>query len=825
MKCGWKDGLNSVKMPRRVGLRLCWPHFLEQIFDTFSANNTTTMASDDDSELSQASISPTEPSNPWTKASKAQSVASSRTPAQKTRFFSQKKGIIPPAPRKRLKGTESQPIILDTQQTQSLDIEATNSRLENEQSPLTAAASNDDFSTQQSDTIPQQSTPTSLSITSSVKSKKRPRTSHIHEHSTEVLVNGTRYHQCNTCRKKYTVSGGTKSMSDHLRDEHRIDPSGTSLALKRRHEESDIKAALSRQAEKTMEVETQKKIKVMASNINKFTLEYLYLKWIINSNLPFNMVEDHDFRVVLQYVNEAANSLLPNAHSTIRVRAMQLFHEGKQHVKSLLRAAISDIHITCDLWSSDNSLGLLGVVAHFTAEDGQLRCLTLGMRELEWEHSGENQAAIILNVLDDFEIRNRLGYFMMDNAKSNDTLISIVAEAFRTDGVFYHTEQRRLRCNGHVLNLSAQAFLFGKASDDLEYLKEELDPIVVPSEVELQTWRKLGPLGKLHNLVVYIGRTPQRKQKFKQLSDGLLPHRDQKTRWNSFYEMIDWSLERIKDAIIQYSAQEKELEDDVLKSSEWEILQDIRDFLKPFFEVTLATEGRKHILEKILPSMEFLLSHYERALVKFEDNPYIVSCLDAGYTKLLKYFNIAERNSAYIAGVVLNPTRKWLMFKKWKPKDLAAAKRAMTTLWQTDYCTDHIIPTSSPSEREAPRSDFEAWDNEMLADQDDAVVKDEYERYLAEGIVSIGTSTALEWWTNTAQRTRFPLLSRMAIDILSIPAMSSEVERLFSAAKNTIGDKRLRLTASSVEAIECLKSWFRLDLFTQEDLNMTIEEV
>ena len=112
----------------------------------------------------------------------------------------------------------------------------------------------------------------------------------------------------------------------------------------------------------------------------------------------------------------------------------------------------------------------------------------------------------------------------------------------------------------------------------------------------------------------------------------------------------------------------------------------------------------------------------------------------------------------------------------------------------------------------------------MLADQDDALMKDEYERYVTEGIVSIDTSTALEWWTNTAQRTRSPLLSRMAIDILSILAMSLEVKRLFSAAENTISDKRLRLIASSIEAIECLKSWFRLNLFTQEDLNMTIEE-
>ncbi len=40
----------------------------------------------------------------------------------------------------------------------------------------------------------------------------------------------------------------------------------------------------------------------------------------------------------------------------------------------------------------------------------------------------------------------------------------------------------------------------------------------------------------------------------------------------------------------------------------------------------------------------------------------------------------------------------------------------------------------------------------------------------------------------------------MAIDVLSIPAISSEVERLFSAAKL---DKRYRLQASTIEAVEC----------------------
>ena len=54
----------------------------------------------------------------------------------------------------------------------------------------------------------------------------------------------------------------------------------------------------------------------------------------------------------------------------------------------------------------------------------------------------------------------------------------------------------------------------------------------------------------------------------------------------------------------------------------------------------------------------------------------------------------------------------------------------------------------------------------------------------------------------------YPALSVMALDVLSIPAMSAEPERLFSGAKITITDRRNRLGIESIEATECLKSWF-----------------
>jgi hypothetical protein len=50
----------------------------------------------------------------------------------------------------------------------------------------------------------------------------------------------------------------------------------------------------------------------------------------------------------------------------------------------------------------------------------------------------------------------------------------------------------------------------------------------------------------------------------------------------------------------------------------------------------------------------------------------------------------------------------------------------------------------------------------------------------------------------------------MALDILTIPAMSAAPKRLFSSANITISDRRNRLNGDTTEAIECLKSWRKI---------------
>lgn len=53
-----------------------------------------------------------------------------------------------------------------------------------------------------------------------------------------------------------------------------------------------------------------------------------------------------------------------------------------------------------------------------------------------------------------------------------------------------------------------------------------------------------------------------------------------------------------------------------------------------------------------------------------------------------------------------------------------------------------------------------------------------------------------------------PDLARMALDVLAVPPMSDECERLFSSAKMLLTDRRSRLKMDIIEASECLRSWY-----------------
>ena len=60
------------------------------------------------------------------------------------------------------------------------------------------------------------------------------------------------------------------------------------------------------------------------------------------------------------------------------------------------------------------------------------------------------------------------------------------------------------------------------------------------------------------------------------------------------------------------------------------------------------------------------------------------------------------------------------------------------------------------------------------------------------------------------QQTLYLNLSKMALDLLSIPALSAKPEHLLLDIKITLQDRRNRLGIDIIEAIKCVKSWSKI---------------
>lgn len=126
---------------------------------------------------------------------------------------------------------------------------------------------------------------------------------------------------------------------------------------------------------------------------------------------------------LLHYLNPEIDVWLPSSHPTIQEWTMRTYKSQQQVVQTSLQSALSKIHLTIDLWTSPNTLAIIGIVAHYISDSGQLEHSVLALREVDGEHSGENQAICVLDVIAEYGITSKLGYFVMDNAGNNDTLV------------------------------------------------------------------------------------------------------------------------------------------------------------------------------------------------------------------------------------------------------------------------------------------------------------------------------------------------------------------------------------------------------------------
>lgn len=287
---------------------------------------------------------------------------------------------------------------------------------------------------------------------------------------------------------------------------------------------------------------------------------------------------------------------------------------------------------------------------------------------------------------------------------------------------------------------------------------------------------------------------------------------DNSTRWNSTYNSLKRGL-AIKPYIQLFCLQfQAVLSDDALSETDWEELGEIVIALEPFHTATLHVEGRAGrghhgAVWETLPILEVLLGLMEAGREAAGSSPLAVAHQNA-WDKLNKYYNKTDTShEIYGAATLLHPARRKAYFdEQWTSKEGKAMKNKMIAslkkTWEQEY-QGQAPRATTPLEQPKARKGF--LDDHFKKVQ--SATSDPFSAFINAAPTEFADESAenlITWWMKDDNSA----LRQMALDLISIPAMSAEVERVFSSAKRLITPDRNRLSDTTIEILQLLKYWW-----------------
>ncbi|KAF5350275.1 hypothetical protein D9758_007809 [Tetrapyrgos nigripes] len=175
--------------------------------------------------------------------------------------------------------------------------------------------------------------------------------------------------------------------------------------------------------------------------------------------------------------------------------------------------------------------------------------------------------------------------------------------------------------------------------------------------------------------------------------------------------------------------------------------------------------------------------------------------------------------------MILHPRHKLNYFNTadWPDSWVATAKEIVREVYDRDYkhtSGEEPMDVDKPASPGASKKHNRFDDLPALKPPKAGELGDELDRYLSADVEA--TDDVLGWWYG--RKKDFPTLYRMGLDYLTIPATSTDVERVFSRGRFLLPYVRNRLSADTTRALMCLRQWSLMGLIQDEDV-MTVAKL
>ncbi|KAJ3691732.1 hypothetical protein LUZ61_020896 [Rhynchospora tenuis] len=549
--------------------------------------------------------------------------------------------------------------------------------------------------------------------------------------------------------------------------------------------------------------------RVSDDNLDQMEVREILAKMILAHGLPFSIVEFEWFNELSRHLNPFHQNVSEN---TIKQDCVKLFESDKVKIKKVLQD-VHRISLTCDYWMSNQTPGYLCLTAHYIDADWKLQKRIISFNELSPSYNGEIISNAIMDCLVQWGIENKI--ITITSALDCDGATDILRSSLEArgelhfQGFFFH-----LRCCAHILNLVLQDG-FNKIESCLSKIREG---------------------------VKYLRKEPARLVKFGEVAIQLdiSTHQslwtDVKTRWNSTYRMLQSAI-YYKTAFIGYASSDPNYEwlpTDV----EWENAEKVFKLLEGFDVTSLTTtlfsntlyptsnlllieifKVKKEICEAYLSEDGFTrgmsVSMFEKFEKYWEDTSILMavaSILDPRFKQFAIQFCFEKVYSSSEASEQV--------------KNVLAKLRALYEMYEKEYIPPSVSSgswskagTRSASSSVSSSSINEDFISFMQSKWANNPPKSDLDIYLEEPVFKCKEIDVLSWWRENS--VKFPILSKLARDVLCIPITTATSESDFSAGSRVLNNYRSSLTKDMIEIFVCGGDWIRAS--TKSELH-TLQE-
>ncbi|XP_060210588.1 zinc finger BED domain-containing protein RICESLEEPER 2-like [Lycium barbarum] len=346
-------------------------------------------------------------------------------------------------------------------------------------------------------------------------------------------------------------------------------------------------------------------------------------------------------------------------------------------------------------------------------------------------------------------------------------------------------------------------------------------------------------ISRVRRAVKYVKSSPARSASFKSYVEkvkldthGLLSL-DVETRWNSTYLMLNTAVQFEKAFSRMYIDDHKyfnyclELSGTAVhpSSEDWKNVKVFLKFLEIFYKTTLKFSSTLHVTSNCFFHDLFNL---QSIIVRYSN------CSDSILTdmarkmklKFDKYWgDFEDMNMLLFVAIVLDPRYKikyvkFLFNNFYDPLEgngeSTKVVNTLTRLYNhyknsiSGPSSENIGDQTSVMSQIGAMNSSDVWQSQwekFLEDRNDVDNKSDLEKYLMDDLEKIKDFNILTWWKSSSER--YPIVSRIARDVLAIPTSTVALESAFSTGGRILDCYRNSLSTKTAEALVCCQQWLR----------------